>query len=189
MKPLTPAAPHLIVMVGIPGSGKTTFAERFAKTFQAPYINVGQVERITRATASATDIALLFLDEVLKTNRTVVFEGATFSRTARTELARKAREHGYETLLVWAQTDPVEAKRRATKRNKDDSQLSDDEFDRITSKFTAPTQPEKYVVISGRHTYASQLKIVLKRLAGEQRADAPTDQPRPQRPHRNIILR
>ncbi len=46
---------------------------------------------------------------------------------------------------------------------------------------------EKPVVISGKHTYASQLKIVLKRLAEQSRPETP-ETPRA-RPSRTIILR
>ena len=39
MKPPIPAIPHVILMIGIPGAGKSTFAERFSETFQAPIVS------------------------------------------------------------------------------------------------------------------------------------------------------
>ena len=32
-----PSVPHAIIMVGIPGAGKTAFSTRFADTFGTPY--------------------------------------------------------------------------------------------------------------------------------------------------------
>ncbi len=41
-----------------------------------------------------------------------------------------------------------------------------DEFDALVDSFDPPHEKERPVVISGKHTYTSQLKIVLKQLAG-----------------------
>ena len=38
MKSLSPANPRVLFVVGIPGAGKTYFAEQFAETFGAPFI-------------------------------------------------------------------------------------------------------------------------------------------------------
>ena len=186
MKPLTPGTPHAIIMVGIPGSGKTTFAERFAETFQAPFIDDNKIA----ATAQSGDLAELLsgmmFREITKTKRTLLFEGATHSRANRTRLAKEFKEKGYTPIFVWVQTDSKEARRRATKKNG----LSDDAFDTALKHFTAPTQQEKPIVLSGKHTYASQLKIVLKRIADDQRPqDTPPTPQRSERPQRPVILR
>ncbi|MBI3889304.1 hypothetical protein HY312_01855 [Candidatus Saccharibacteria bacterium] len=38
MKSLNLTKPHLIVVVGIPGAGKTYFGQQFSTTFNAPYL-------------------------------------------------------------------------------------------------------------------------------------------------------
>lgn len=188
MKPLTTATPHVIIMVGIPGAGKSAFAEHFAKTFQAPLISLSQLMQTGKVNATtATALSAVLLEELLKTQRTLIFDGPTYTKASRIDLVRYISAAGYQPLLVWVQTESVEAKRRATKRRPDNTQLTPDEFDSAIKRFTPPTVAEKPVVISGKHTYASQLKIVLKRLAGQARPETP-DLPRP-RPSRNIILR
>ncbi|MFZ3009839.1 MAG: zeta toxin family protein [Candidatus Microsaccharimonas sp.] len=190
MKPLTPTTPHAIIMVGIPGSGKTTFAERFAHTFQAPIINLRAIARMTDvADDAAQTLSLHLLDELMKTSRSLIYEGATHSKVNRQMLAKKVSQAGYQPLFVWVQTESIESKRRATKRQKDDSQLSNDEFDAAIKRFTPPSINEKAIVISGKHTYASQLKIVLKHIASHQRPNLAIDQPAPRVRSRNIILR
>ncbi len=190
MKPLTPTTPHAIILVGIPGSGKSTFAERFAHTFQAPYINLKAIASIAETNEdSAQALSFHLLDELLKTNRSLVYEGTTHSKVNRQALTKKVSDAGYQPLFVWVQTESIESKRRATKNQKDNSQLSADEFDAAIKRFTPPSINEKAIVISGKHTYASQLKIVLKHIASHQRPVVSTDQPAPRVRSRNIILR
>jgi gluconate kinase len=178
-------------MVGIPGSGKTTFAEHFAKTFQAPYINPGSIAEKIGLDADATEkVTLLLFEELLKTNRTLVYEGSTFTKAQRSELTKHVAKAGYKTVTVWVQTEPYEAKRRAT-RKLNPLALSSDEYENAVRRFENPTAAEKPVVISGKHTYTTQLKTVLKHLT----RNAPETQipPAPQqpivRPGRNIIIR
>jgi predicted kinase len=190
MKPPIPNTPHVIIMVGIPGSGKTTFAEHFAKTFQAPYINPGTISRLTNIDAEATEkVTKLLFDELLKTKQTLVYEGSTYLRPQRIALENMIAKAGYKALFVWVQTDPVESKRRATRKQKDTISLSASAFDAAFRQFQNPSQAEKPVVISGKHTYVTQLKAVLKRLAPT-RPDVP---PTPEQPRtvsgRNIIVR
>lgn len=188
MKPLTSATPKAIIMVGIPGAGKTTFAERFSKTFQAPYINQTSLARDLEVTpAIAAKVGAIMLEELFKTNRTIIYEGATHTKAARAALVKRVLSAGYQPLIVWVQTESAEAKRRATKKQPDGHELSSDTFDGAIKRFAPPSVQEKALVISGKHTYASQLKIVLKRIAGDGRP-ADSDQPRV-RSSRNIILR
>ncbi|MEO6109973.1 MAG: AAA family ATPase [Candidatus Saccharimonadales bacterium] len=188
MKPLTPNTPRAIIMVGIPGSGKSTFAEHFANTFQAPIINERAIALATDLSVdAASKVAALMLGELLKTRRTIIYEGLTSTKVARTNLIKQTTAAGYVPLIVWVQTESLEAKRRATRKQKDAIALTEEEFDAAIRRFTPPSVQEKAIVISGKHTYASQLKIVLKRLAGEQRPELP---PEPRiRSSRTIILR
>lgn len=192
MKPLTPTTPHVIMMVGIPGAGKTTFAEHFAKTFSAPYLNPRAISsQVGIGVDKAKKVTEHLLHELLKTNSTVVYEGPTETRAERAEVLKQAKKAGYQTLLVWVQTEPLEAKRRATKKQPSVTPLSSKEFDNTVNYFQGPLPNEKPVVISGRHTYATQVKAVLKKLA----RDSPGTHmpPTPEQPivrsGRNIIVR
>jgi predicted kinase len=188
MKPLTPTTPRAIIMVGIPGAGKSTFAERFSKTFQAPMIDERSIQySLNLSEESSKKVSQLMLDELLKTHRTLIYDAPTLTKVSRMNISKYVQAAGYQPLLVWVQTESLEAKRRATRKQNDGSQLTPEGFDVAIRRFNPPTAAEKPVVISGKHTYASQLKIVLKRLAGEQRPEEAV-QPRI-RSSRNIILR
>lgn len=194
MKHLSLSQPHVIVMVGIPGSGKTFFAEKFADTFSAPYVNYQKIAAHTASSTAAETLVQYQLDELLKTHQSIIFEGDADTRVARAELAKKAKKAGYETLLVWVQTDAATARARAAKAAKDAGQtLDSDDHDRKVKRFTAPTASEKPVVLSGKHTYASQAKVALQRLSAP-RAEISTHSTPPTRleqqpSRRNITVR
>lgn len=198
MKSLSLSKPHVIVMVGIPGSGKSFFAEHFAETFNAPLISYGQLRTELFDQPLYTDgetetiqrISDYVLDQLYKTNRTFIYEGAASSRTERQEITKKARSVGYEPLFIWVQTESTTAKLRIQKAGKGKTTISPAQFDRALKHFSAPHANEKAVVISGKHTYASQLRIVLKRLV-EPRIEIIDKQSPPNRPPegRTILVR
>lgn len=194
MKSLSLTQPHLIIMVGVPGAGKTFFAEKFAETFSAPYICLEKLIPFTTTDADASALLQHELTELLKTRRTFIIEGSADTRTERDVLHRKAKAAGYESLIVWVQTDPTTAKLRSIRetKNKINRTLSSEEYDRIVKRFTPPNNLEKPTVVSGKHTYATQAKIVLKKLTVAVRSDAPTPDRPPvhaeERSRRNNII-
>jgi len=166
MKPLTAASPHAIIMIGIPGSGKSTFADHFADTFQAPIVSQTKLQREFHLShAEAEELRDRILTEYMKTHRTVLIDGGLDVKDKREEMVRRLVKAGYRPLIVWVQTDTNEAHRRATRPYPQGSGLHSEEFDQLLDLFDAPGDKEKMVVISGKHTYASQLKIILKQLA------------------------
>jgi len=159
-------------MVGIPGSGKSFFADNFSDSFKAPIISLDNVREklfaISKYDKAEDDIvnrvALYMLNEMLKTERTVIFDGNTSTRKDRDSIVKKAKSIGYEPLFVWVQTEPITSKKRATKLIDGISKLTTEQFEVKLKKFEIPVRTESTIVISGKHTYASQLKIVLKHL-------------------------
>jgi predicted kinase len=185
MKPLTPSTPHVIILVGIPGAGKTYFAKQFAETFSAPYLDVNTLQLLTEIPdKKAAELSSLLLDEFLKTGRTVIFEGPTHARTYRDALMRRVRAKGYEPLLVWVQTEPVTALARLKKGS---TPASFAVYEERIKRFSPPHIREGGIVISGRHTYATQARVLLKRLAGERPAVAPPTTDRKSTPRRHSI--
>lgn len=160
MKSLHLTRPHAIMMVGIPGSGKTFFAKQFANMFKAPYIDSLQVEQFAKDDESAGKLIEMVVTEIVKTNQSFIFEGDMDSRARRAEFARWVRTHGYEPMMIWVQTDQATAKTRSLKANS----LDAESFSDILKQFNPPHPTEAPIVISGKHTYATQARIVLKQL-------------------------
>jgi predicted kinase len=172
MKPLQLSKPHIIIMLGIPGSGKSFFAEHFSETFSAPLISFDKLRdnlfapdsRSDAETSALNHASGYMLTELLKTHRTIVYDGPSNSRVDRINLLKEAKAAGYEALFIWSQTDLETAKLRSTKSTRSKKGISSDEFNTSVKRFTPPSRLEHVVVISGKHTYASQIKIVLKHL-------------------------
>ncbi|HEX7483922.1 MAG TPA: AAA family ATPase [Candidatus Saccharimonadales bacterium] len=195
MKSLSLSQPHVIVMVGVPGSGKSFFAEKFSETFNAPYACLEKITPFAKSATAANHIFEQQVSELLKTRQSIIVEGIAAGRIARDTFVRKAKAAHYEILFVWVQTDPATAKSRALRKAKDsDMTLTSDQYDKIVRQFNAPTAIEKSLVISGKHTYATQAKVVLKRLSAP-RAEISTHSAAPVRteeqPRRrgNIVVR
>ena len=178
MESLQLSKPHLIVMVGIPGSGRSFFAEHFAETFRAPIISADLVRGRLFGTPifSANEDIIVnkttdyILSEVIKTNRTIIYKGQTGSRSDRARITKLCRETGYEPLYVWTQIDVETAKRRYIKKLPVSNTLASSRFDAEMKRFNPPQANEKPIVISGKHTYNSQLKIVLQHLVDHEKA-------------------
>ena len=122
--------------------------------------------RISRDADAATELSMMLLDEIARTNQTFIYEGDSLSRAHRTEFAQWARAHGYQPLFVWVQVDKITCKRRALKAQS----LTAEQFDQAVKRFSEPHVGEKPVVISGKHTYSTQARTVLNRLGNENRA-------------------
>jgi predicted kinase len=158
MTSLSNRSPRLLIMTGIPKAGKSFFAEKFTSTFKAPLVSFDKISKFADQNTAAKTCDYL-LEELLKTNETVVYDGPSNLNKDRLAVAKKAREAGYQPLLVWVQTETNTAKSRAAK-----AKLSPEQFDNHLKRFSPPNSKETPVVISGKHTYVSQVKVVLKKL-------------------------
>ena len=166
------------MVVGLPGSGKSFFARQFADMFGAPLVSVDFVRHtlFPESKYSAKEDTYVEtlthnqLSELLKTSKTIVVDGGVNTRSARTRVEKDAKAHGYGTLIVWVQTDEPTAitrsLKRSAKREADalNSPLSADAYRRLKKQFGAPGRFENVIVISGKHTYATQARVVLKKL-------------------------
>lgn len=196
--------PHLIIVTGIPGAGKTFFAEQFAKMFNAPLISADRLMNIisdtqTEATsherATILQLMLSQLEQLLLTKATILIDGATEARTERHEFAKIAKASGYDVLIVWVQTDSPTSRHRAVnsaKRHNGRQQIvTIEQYEKALKRFTPPNKAEKSVVISGRHTYVTQARSILKKLT-EERSENTINVPPPSRPEkrsRHILIR
>lgn len=178
MKSLSLSRPLVLIMIGVPGSGKSFFARQFAETFSAPLVSYDQIRWMLFDPPQYTNdqetivskLAAAQLSELLKTQKTMLVDGGHDARVNRMALVRQAREAGYDTLTVWVQTDEATSKQRATRRTSRrqgdtyNVSLTEQQFATFARQVTAPSTQEPYIVISGKHTYASQAKVVLKKL-------------------------
>ncbi|HRK40861.1 MAG TPA: ATP-binding protein [Candidatus Saccharibacteria bacterium] len=189
MKSLSPSRPLVILVIGLPGSGKSFFSRQFAEMFGAPLVSMDFI-RHTIAPDSQFDhvedaavgtIAQNEVTELLKTGKTFIIDGGVNSKSGRQSVAREAKRNGYGILTIWVQTDEPTSQsrssRRSDKREADqlNASMDGDQFERYRKQFSIPTPSENIIVISGKHTFTTQARIVLKALVAP-REGAPVNQ-------------
>lgn len=180
--------PAIVEVVGLPGAGKSFFATQFANTFGAALVSSDKVRWTLFAnhTYSSNEnqmvdqVADLTITELLKTQKTFVLDGGCNTRLAREEIERRAKKAGFQILTVVVQVDEQTAKRRATKRNaknpgdKYKQSMPAEEFAKAVKELQVPAIDKRTVVISGKHTYSTQARAVLKKMIEIQSVPTPT---------------
>jgi len=167
-----------MMVIGIPGAGKSFFARQFSDTFSAPVVSCDHLryaiyEEPTHSKAEEATLQYLAeyqIGELLKTKKTFIIDGGMNAKVDRLKVEKIAREAGYGTLVIWVQTDEPTSRLRATKRKDGrrgdewNASIDPDQFESYVKRLTPPSPAETLVVISGKHTYATQAKVILKKL-------------------------
>ncbi len=162
MKSLQLNRPYLLILAGVPGSGRTTFGEQFAELFNAPYVNIKDFADLVSEVNLLPELGARIAEQYLKTGQTVLYEGLHGSRVEREKIAKLAEEAGYQPLILWFQVNQATANSRVVRKRKNTHENLAKVY--ANYSFTEPNDQEAYVVVSGMHTYTSQAKTVLKRM-------------------------
>lgn len=173
MKSLQLHKPHVIIVVGLPGAGKSFFATKFSEMFNAPYLDTGKYREAIGDEQAARSLAGDAFMQLLKTRQTLLVEGVANRLAERKDITRVAHKNGYDVLFVWVQTDPQSAEQRAV--HSKEATLTSEQFEAQKKQFEPLTPSEKHVVISGKHTYASQAKMVLRKLVTDRKEGVAPD--------------
>lgn len=184
MRSLKLDAPHAIVVIGIQGSGKTFFAEKFAETFNAPFLEEAMFTALARDEKTGTSLMDKVLSETLKTKNTIVIESMLSSKAERLALTKQLKKAGYEALFVWVQVDTDTAMARSRRS----TGISTSEYTQRMNKFDSPELNEHSLVISGKHTFATQVKAVLRKLTTEAPRPPISKPVRPDQAQRNRVI-
>ena len=150
-----------VLVFGAPGSGKTTFAEKFARKYNLAYYNLDEI----RAEYGFTHEAVLSILEIItKAKQSIVIEGELRTEKERTEIRNILRAQGYKPTLVWVQTDFATIKMRLKSKHKTVKKAKET-YDAAVAEMESPADFEKPVILSGKHTFETQTKHVLAGLA------------------------
>lgn len=169
--------PHVIAIVGLPGAGKTHFASKFSEMFGSPYLDFSHYTYLIPDKKSATELSNYTFKQMLKTKQTVIIEGMGDTKKGRESLVAYAKKQGYGVLFVWVQIDQESAKYRSVSAK--GATLTPEVYEqraKLFEKINPDNQKkEPHVVISGKHAYSTQARIVLRKLAPV-RADEITEE-------------
>lgn len=169
--------PALICLYGYPGSGKSYVARNLAGELKLAHLAADRIRSELFAqprydaqeSAVINHLMLYMSEEFLSAGVSVVFDTNALRAAQRRKLRELARKHRAEYLLVWLQIDVESAFARTQAR---DRRTADDKYTEPQTKTTFDKQVagmqnpdgEDYVVISGKHTFATQKSAIINRL-------------------------
>ena len=153
--------PRALLVFGAPCSGKTTFAEKFAKKFGLVFYNL---DEIVEAGDFSRKGLLVLLEQITKTGNTLVLEGGLNTEKDRKEIIKSFRKWGYDPSLIWIQTDISTIRVRMKAKYKTVAKAKE-LLEQKSAELEAPSEAEKPIILSGKHTFETQTKHVLAGLA------------------------
>jgi predicted kinase len=178
MTKVTPTKPLLIMLYGLPGAGKTYFARQLCENIHAAHVQGdrirGELFQEPRYDQQENTVVNQLMEymagEFLSSGVSVVYDTNVLRASQRHHLREMARKVGAKPLVVWFQVDLETAYLRTAKR---DRRRSDDRyaapmtqplFKNIASHMQNPASSEDYIVVSGKHLFATQLNAMMKRM-------------------------
>ena len=149
-----------LLIFGAPCSGKTTFAEKFAQKFNLAYYDLNELIE----EGFSHEQIMMILELIARTRQTILIEGGLNTEKERSELRNMLRRNNYEPSLIWVQTDISTIRMRLKSRFRSVSKAKEF-FDACTAEMEAPTDFEKPIILSGKHTFETQTKHAITGLA------------------------
>lgn len=166
--------PTLFLLVGYPGSGKTTTSKYIRELTGAEHIWADRERRTMFSTPTHTHEESRQLynhlnevtDRLLAEGKSVIFDTNFNFYKDRQHLRDIAATHNAKTVVVWITTPKETAKQRAvherTLRNFYEYILPEEDFERLSNHLEQPHDDERPIKLDGTHI---SLEIVQQALA------------------------
>lgn len=153
--------PRVLLVFGAPCSGKTTFSEKFARKFGLAYYDL---DLLMSEEGFLRENVLTILKLIARTEQTFIIEGGLDTEAQRDEIRNLLIQAGYIPSLIWIQTDASTIRARLKTRFKNITKAKEI-YDKAIKEIEAPSDEERPIILSGKHTFETQTKHVITGLA------------------------
>ncbi|MEQ8810693.1 MAG: ATP-binding protein [Imperialibacter sp.] len=138
----------MVIIAGLPGSGKTYLATRLAARLGAVHISSDRVRKIMGASGKYSPQDKLnvysemikLTEKALRKGETVLVDATFYQQKVRDSFAKLATELGTPVAVIEVWTDEKLARQRVSK-HRDDSEAGVETYERIKAAFDEITQP------------------------------------------------
>ncbi len=167
------------MMLGIPGSGKTSVSEHIADIKKAVHISSDQFrkhmydnpEHITEIEHDQIYSMLDYIaEQILKSGKSVIYDANLNRYVHRREKYEICARIGAKPQPVWVKTDEEIARKRATEQadmfpgHRPFGNMRPETFQRLVDQMEEPHKDEETIVIHGNKIVRSEIEKALSRL-------------------------
>lgn len=179
--------PYLFLMLGVPGSGKSYFAENLARELGAIHLNSDAMRLAIFKSREETDRIYHSGDRpalntytfgalnyaarsALKSGTSVIYDANNNTKQERLDIIAAMQSDDFQTIIIWVQTPKDAAVQRAQERQESGTQrrLSSDEAEayiaKIASEIEFPDATEHLITIDGAIPFEEQYTSFKKQL-------------------------
>ena len=147
--------PRLLILTGLPFSGKSTLARSLASAIDAVHVEIDQINSdrglgvdaapITASAWSETySQAFHDIDAALRRGHIVIFDATNYTRTQRDDARRVAACAGVPSLVLYVaiSTNTARQRLRDNRKTRARHDVRDDDFENVIQNFERPTASE-----------------------------------------------
>ncbi len=163
----------LVLVCGLPATGKSTIARNIAKRLRAAHLNTDAIRKrlidspkyTKEEKALVYKVMLLVAEYLLRSDRNVVIDGTFYRRGFRGQVYNISKRTGARLALVECKSPDESIKRRMERRARRKNQLSDADY-KIYKKIKIDFEPIKrdHLVLDTSKSKQNNMEDVLKSL-------------------------
>jgi predicted kinase len=165
----------LLILGGLPGSGKTTIARELARQIGAVHVRIDSIEQAIRDSGALSEevddagyrVGYAVAEDNLRMGRTVVADSVNpldLTRDAWVAVASRARVRAIEIEVMCS--DAKEHRRRVETRTSDISGLRLPSWQEVVARDYQSWQRERVVIDTAGRTVEQNVEVLRKALAG-----------------------
>ena len=140
----------IYIAVGLPGSGKSTYAKNFIKGKDIEYLSSDELRAVFgKSEEDQTVTPLVFghfkrkVDEYLKNGKNVLVDATSVNRRERTDYINSAKKYGAKVVALVFKMDRAGLIERNQKRGQEGGRVVPDwVIDKMLNKFETPSYDE-----------------------------------------------